>query len=133
MAWLIDTNCWISYLKGKNLAFAQRLVATPASQVLVCAPVLAELLHGTCKYHEPTERKLRVYRTLAPYRCLAFDETAAASFAVIRHDLETKGQIIGPYDLQIAAIAQTHDLTVVTNNLSEFARVEGLRVEDWSY
>lgn len=132
MAWLVDTNCWISYLKGKNLPFAQKLISTPASQVFVCAPVLAELLHGARKYHEPLAREQRVYRTLAPYRCLPFDELAAAAFAQIRHDLELKGSVIGPFDLQIAAIARAHDLTVVTGNLSEFTRVVGLKVEDWS-
>jgi tRNA(fMet)-specific endonuclease VapC len=64
--------------------------------------------------------------------------TPAAAIAVcsivwaeIRDTLERRGEIIGPYDLQIAAIALVHDLTVVTNN-DEFRRVDGLRVEDWS-
>ena len=42
-----------------------------------------------------------------------------------------KGSLIGPNDLMIAAIAKAHDLIVVTHNVDEFSRVEGLRVEDW--
>ena len=131
MAWLIDTNCWISYLKGKNPKFGHRLMATPAAQVFGCAPVLAELLHGARKYDSPTDREQRVLRTLAPYVCLAFDAQAASTFADIRNELELRRAIIGPFDLQIAAIARAHNLTVVTNNVGEFSRVSGLSVEDW--
>ena len=70
--------------------------------------------------------------TLAPFQCLPFDEVDASLYAVLRHDLEIRGEVIGPYDLQIAAICLRHQLTLVTNNVSEFARVEGLRVQDWS-
>ena len=61
-----------------------------------------------------------------------FDRAAANCYANVRDRLEQRGEVIGPYHLQIAAIALVHDLTVVTNNVSEFRRVDGLRVEDWS-
>ena len=57
--------------------------------------------------------------------------TRPRSYAVIRNSLETRGELIGPNDPLIAAIAQTHHLTVVTNN-REFGRVDGLNVEDWT-
>ncbi len=57
---------------------------------------------------------------------------AARRYAEIRDSLESRGEVIGLFDMQIAAIALAHDLTVVTNNVSEFRRVDGLRVEDWS-
>lgn len=132
MPWLVDTNCWISYLKGKNPAFGRRLIATPAAQVLVCAPVLAELLHGARKYGNPAEREQRVHQTLAPDVCLPFDEAVAVYYADIRHELERRGAVIGLFDMQIAAIALAHDLIVVTSNTDEFVRVPGLKVEDWS-
>ena len=53
------------------------------------------------------------------------------AYADIRADLTAKGSIIGPYDLQIAAIAVANDLTLVTHNVSEFSRVGGLKIEDW--
>jgi tRNA(fMet)-specific endonuclease VapC len=132
MGWLIDTNCWISYLKGRNPGFAKRLASTCASDVFTCSVVLAELLHGARKYDAPRDRELRVRKALSPFTCLPFDESAASTYAMIRDELERRTAVIGPYDLQIAAIALANDLTLVTGNTREFNRVSGLRVEDWS-
>jgi tRNA(fMet)-specific endonuclease VapC len=68
---------------------------------------------------------------LRPYHSLPFDDIAADAHAGIRHHLETLGTPIGPYDLQIAAIATTNGCTLVTHNTSEFGRVPGLLLEDW--
>ena len=66
-------------------------------------------------------------RTLAPFISLNFDDAAAGHYALIRDDLESRGEVIGPNDLMIAAIARTHQLTVVSNN-GEFTRVAELEV-----
>ncbi len=63
---------------------------------------------------------------------LPFDEVDATFYATIRHDLELQGQVIGPYDLQIAAICVRYGFVLVTNNVSEFSRVSGLTVQDWT-
>lgn len=68
---------------------------------------------------------------IAPYLCLPFNAAAADRFASIRHYLETTGAAIGPYDLQIAAIALVNGCTVVTHNSAEFRRISGLTMEDW--
>lgn len=60
-----------------------------------------------------------------------FDIAAARHFGTVRASLSRQGQMIGPYDLQIAAIALANDLTLVTHNTREFARVPDLRLEDW--
>ena len=127
--YLLDTNVWIHYLKFAGPIEA-KLRVTPANQILVCSVVRAELLHGARKYGKPEEREARVMRTLSPYRSLPFDDRAARSYARIRHELEIAGQIIGPNDLFIAAIADAHRLTLVTSN-REFSRIDGLLVEDW--
>lgn len=62
---------------------------------------------------------------------LPFSSEAAPHFGEIRAALVSQGQPIGPYDLQIAAIARAQGLVVVTHNTSEFARVPGLMLEDW--
>jgi len=62
---------------------------------------------------------------------LPFDDKAALNLGDMRAYLAKQGTPIGPYDLQIAAIAITHSLTVVTHNTREFARVPGLNLEDW--
>ncbi|HEY2413270.1 MAG TPA: type II toxin-antitoxin system VapC family toxin [Pirellulaceae bacterium] len=131
MRYLTDTNIWIYYLKHRGSPVEARLRQTPASEIAVCSIVWAELLHGARKYEKRDERVARIVRTLSPYRSLPFDDSAAARYAEIRDNLEKRGEIIGSYDLLIGAIAQTHNLIVVSNN-AEFLRIEGLIVEDWS-
>jgi tRNA(fMet)-specific endonuclease VapC len=130
MRYLVDTNVWIFYLTLGG-AVEQRLRQTPAGDIAVCSIVWAELLHGAREYERRQERIAKVERTLAPFRSLPFDDAAARRYAEIHDELETRGELIGPNDLLIEAIALTHDLTLVTNN-REFSRVHGLRIEDWT-
>lgn len=131
MAFLLDTNAWIVYLKSAESPIRTRLEKLAPADVLLCSVVKAELLHGAQKYGN-RERRLRILaETFAPYASLPFDDTAAAAYANIRHELESAGNVIGPNDLMIAAIAQANILTLVTHNTAEFGRVPSLQVEDW--
>jgi tRNA(fMet)-specific endonuclease VapC len=103
------------------------------SDIESCSIVRAELLHGAEKYGNRNRRVATVVQTLAPFRSLPFDDDAAAIYAHIRHALEVAGATIGPYDLQIAAICLLHGATLVTDNAGEFARVNGLKMENWLY
>jgi tRNA(fMet)-specific endonuclease VapC len=100
--------------------------------VVTCSIVLSELLHGAEKYGNRLQRVGIIQSLLALFPCLPFDEVDASFYASIRHDLELQGQVIGPYDLQIAAICLRHRFVLVTKNVSEFSRVSGLTVQDWS-
>jgi tRNA(fMet)-specific endonuclease VapC len=131
MSYLLDTNVWIFYLKHSSSPVEARLKSTPAREIAVCSVVWAELLYGARKYEKRQDRIARVERTLAPFQSLPFDDAAARHYAEIRDDLETRGEVIGPNDLLIAAIARTHGLTLVSNN-RELERVRGLTVEDWT-
>jgi len=131
MAWLLDTNAWIHYLKNASSPIAQRLRQHTPAEIIVCAVVKAELLHGAMKYGVPERRLAVVRETLAPYASLPFDDLAAEHYARIRHDLETSGKVIGPHDLFIAAICVAHGCALVTANTGEFVRVAGLSVENW--
>jgi tRNA(fMet)-specific endonuclease VapC len=121
MRYLLDTNTWIHYLKRVGSPVEARLRQTLAAEVAVCSVVWAELLHGAQKYEKREERVARIERTLAPFRSLPFDDAASRRYAEIRDELEIRGEIIGPNDLLIAAIALTHGLILVTNN-REFSR-----------
>ena len=70
-------------------------------------------------------------RFLVGFPVLPFDEGAAQKYGEIRARLTRQGSLIGPFDLQIAAIALAHDAVLVTHNTEEFGRVAGLKVEDW--
>lgn len=131
MRFVLDTNIWIFYLKSSSSPVGSRLKSTPVSEIVTCSIVWAELLHGARKYEKRADRVARVERTLAPFVSLPFDNDAARHYAEIRDDLESQGQVIGSNDLMIAAIARSHELTVVSNN-AEFKRVAGLNVADWT-
>jgi tRNA(fMet)-specific endonuclease VapC len=66
------------------------------------------------------------------FHSYAFNDSAAERYGRIRTDLAMQGTPIGPNDLMIAAIALANNLTLVTHNTREFARVDGLPLEDWT-
>jgi tRNA(fMet)-specific endonuclease VapC len=74
-------------------------------------------------------QRLRLF--FSPLASLPFDDRCVETYAMIRTDLAAQGKLIGPNDLMIAAIARTHQATLVTRNVSEFGRVAGLQLEDW--
>ena len=132
MRYLLDTNVVIFVLKDRGGKAAARLAQESPGEVGICAVVEAELYHGATKYGATDRRRSALDGFLVPYRSLAFDSACVPNYARIRDELERTGQVIGGNDLLIAAIALTHDLTLVTHNGGEFKRVSGLRVEDWS-
>ena len=131
MIYLLDSNVCIAYLRGRSLSVRQRLARTPPGDIRLCSVVKAELAYGTLRSAKPDENKSRVDVFVQPYRSLAFDDAAAQQFAAIRRQLEGQGMTIGPYDLQIAAIALANACTLVTHNVEEFSRVPSLLLEDW--
>jgi len=131
MVWLLDTNAWIDYLKNPASGVRTRLMERNPGEIVTCAIVRAELLHGARKYGVPERRLAIVRETLDPYRSLSFDDAAAEAYATIRHDLEQAGQRIGPHDLLIAAICLAHEVTLVTANTAEFQRVSELTMSNW--
>ena len=86
---------------------------------------------GAAKSARPAENRREVEGLAARLAVLAFDENAAAHAGEIYADLERRGQLIGPYDILIAGHARSQGLVVITGNLGEFRRVEGLWAEDW--
>ena len=130
--WLPDTNFWIEILKRPASRAADRFRRCQASDPATSVTLWAELLHGARKYGLPEERRLTIHRLLKPLICFDLTLEIADRYGQVRHDLESKGQVIGPFDLLLAATALVHDLTLVTQNTAEFSRVEGLRTEDWT-
>jgi tRNA(fMet)-specific endonuclease VapC len=128
---LLDTNVCIQYLRGKNALVRQRLASHPTNDVYLCSVVLAELYLGTLRSSDPPKNRAEVDQFAAPFSSLPFDNGAADVYSRIRHHLESKGIPIGPYDMQIAAIALVNGYTLVTHNTNEFSRVRGLSLEDW--
>ena len=131
MPYLLDTNVWIHYLKRSDSPIHAKLATLTPADVVTCSIVRSELLHGAEKYGDRDRRVATVRQMLMPFESVPFDDTDAAEYARIRHELETAGLVIGPYDLQIAAICVRHGFALVTSNVGEFARVRRLTIEDW--
>jgi tRNA(fMet)-specific endonuclease VapC len=93
--------------------------------------VKAELFYGAMKSRDPVTTHAKQQRFLRRFVSLPFDDRAAEAYGRIRTALERLGQLIGPNDLLIAAIAVAHDVILVTHNTHEFQRVDELRIEDW--
>jgi tRNA(fMet)-specific endonuclease VapC len=130
MIYLLDTNACIHHLKFADSQIAHKL-SIHLPETAVCSVTKAELFYGAMRSNNPTQ-SLRVQQEfLELFVSLAFDDEAARVCGRIRAQLIDRGTPIGPNDLQIAAIALTHELTLITHNVSEFNRVQDLKIEDW--
>jgi len=131
MIFLPDTNVWIRFLNpGENLVKDRFLSADP-STIWLCAVVKAELFFRAMKSSRIRENLALLDELFADFESLSFDDNAARKYGKIRSDLARKGTPIGPNDLMIAAIASVHEAVLITHNTREFARVTGLKIEDW--
>ncbi len=131
MIYLLDSNAWIAILRKKYPQVAARYGATNRADIRSCSVVVAELRYGCAKSAKPVANRAVLDALLAPVASLPYDDAATDHFVNIRCHLESLGQVIGPYDMQIAAIARANGCTLVTHNTAEFGRVPGLMIEDW--
>jgi len=131
VVWVLDTNACIRVLNNTSAALVKRMRNTDPAHIALCSVVKAELLYGARKSSRRADNLRLLERFFMPLTSLPFDDVCAEQYGVIRTELETAGTPIGPNDLMIAATALANDATLVTHNLQEFARVPGLRLEDW--
>lgn len=127
---MLDTNIVSEFLRNPHGAAVRR--GRDAGQRALCVSLVTacELHYGAAKKASETlQRRIQNFLTEVPP--LAFDVGVELEFADIRTKLERKGMPIGPYDLLIAAHARALDLTLVTDNVREFSRVDGLKLENW--
>ena len=130
LRYMLDTNLCIRVLRDRP-PFIRARFNREADALCISTIVLTELLHGAAKSARPVENRIEVERFARRLEVLPFDSVAADHAADIRAVLERQGQSIGGYDLLIAGHARSNGLVVVTGNMDEFRRVDGLRCEDW--
>jgi tRNA(fMet)-specific endonuclease VapC len=129
--YLLDTNTCIEYLRRRNAGVLRRMQMHAPSELRLCSVVVAELYYGAFKSPRRADNLKLLGEFVPVFESVPFDNAAAERYGEIRARLESGGRIIGPYDLQIAAIALIHGLTLVTHNVEEMGRVPGLAIEDW--
>ena len=131
MKYLLDTNICIYIIKNKYEKSSQWIKDAGIQNVCVSSITVAELEFGISKSSKFEESQSALYKFLSGYEIIDFDTSAAKAYGKIRANLQSKGTPIGTMDMLIGAIAVSNKMIVVTNNESEFRRIEGLIVENW--
>ena len=133
MTWLFDTNA-ISALVHHRRGFerlAARIDGMAIKHRLVSAVTMSEVETMIAKAKDPARKSAGVRLVLAHFNIVDFGEAAALHAGQIRAHLEPGGLAIGPLDTLIAAHARSLAAAVITDNVAEFSRVPGLKVESW--
>lgn len=131
LKYLLDTNICIFTIKNKPQVVREAFTRH-AGQLAISTVTLMELVYGAEKSDHSRHNLHVVEGFAARLDVLDYHSEAAAQTAQIRAELARAGTPIGPYDGLIAGHARALGLILVTNNVREFSRVAGLRLEDWA-
>jgi len=130
---LIDADALIAAERGR-VSLTALLESFGQDEFAISVVTASELLHGLHRANDPsirTRREAFVEVVLRTFPVIPIDLEIARKHASLNADLTTKGQIIGPHDLWIAATCLVHNLALITGNVREFARVPGLQIKLW--
>lgn len=129
MRYLLDANAVIALLNDATSRLARRARRERPSEIAISAIVAHELFYGAFKSQRVSQNVTLI--DALQFAVLEFDKEDARQAGLIRAFLASKGTPIGPYDVLIAGQAMARNLTLVTRNAGEFARVPKLRLENW--
>ena len=131
MIYMLDTNICSYIIRNTPEKIKVKLKEVEQEHELALSSiVVSELFYGA--YKKNSEKLINLVKSFVEnFTIYSFDTKAAEIYGRIRVELERKGNIVGAYDLQIAAHAVSLNAVIVTNNEKEFRRIENLRVENW--
>ncbi len=131
MIYMLDTNICSYIIRNTPEEIKVKLKEVEQEHELALSSiVVSELFYGA--YKKNSERLINLVKSFVEnFTIYSFDTKSAEIYGKIRAELERKGNIIGAYDLQIAAHAVSLGAVLVTNNEKEFRRIENLKVENW--
>ena len=133
--YLLDTNACIALINGTEINVRRRFKRAVAreSVILLSSIVAFELWYGVAKSQRKDSNTQRLETFLGgPLEWALFDEDDARAAGTVRAELESVGRPVGAYDVLLAGQARRRGATLVTSNTKEFARVKGLKWEDWA-
>ena len=130
LAYMLDTNICIYVMKNYPPALLEKFNSL-AEQICISSITLGELHYGAEKSARRADNLIAIEHFVARLDVLPFDARAAAHYGQLRAELERAGTPCGPHDMQIGGHARSEGLIVVTNNVREFGRMPGVRVENW--
>ena len=128
MKYLLDTNTCIRYINGRAPKIREKMLTITDHDIVISSITKGEMYAGSAKSQYPQRSRAKQDGFLTRFVSMPFDDDCADEYGRIRAYLEKVGTPIGPYDLQIAAVAITHSLILVTHNTKEFERVPNLTI-----
>jgi len=129
---MLDTDMCIYLIKKRPAQVERRFREHEPFEIGISTITLAELEFGIAKSSRPEQNRDALLGFLAPLEIAAFGDRAAFHYGEIRATLEKKGNPIGSMDLMIASHARSLSVPLITNNIREFKKVPGLKVENWA-
>lgn len=129
---ILDTNICIFAIKKKSQKLLEKISKNLSDGIYISSLTVAELEYGVSNSQFPEKNRIALLEFLSIFNILDFKEHDAIPYGMIKTKLRRNGNIIGPIDLLLAAQGISNNMILVTNNIKEFERVEGLRIEDWS-
>jgi tRNA(fMet)-specific endonuclease VapC len=130
LAYMLDTNICIYVMKNYPQDLREKFNSL-AERLCISSITLGELYYGAEKSARRADNLIAVEHFVARLDVLPFDAKAAAHYGQVRAELERAGTPCGPHDMQIGGHARSQGLIIVTNNMREFSRMKGIRVENW--
>jgi tRNA(fMet)-specific endonuclease VapC len=129
--YLLDTNIWSHLQRRSSTKLVETFSALTQQQVFMSAVVRGELEMGYLNGDRAPNRRVALDMFIHASQALSITHEVSQQYANIRHALEKAGTPIGLNDTWIAAEAMVNGLIVITDNVGEFKRVKGLKVENW--
>ncbi|NQT60705.1 MAG: type II toxin-antitoxin system VapC family toxin [Bacteroidetes bacterium] len=129
--YLLDSNICIYIINRNPKEVVEHIKNLQPHQVKLSAIFISELEYGVAKSLYRDKNRTALMHFASAFDIIEFNDKDAEVYGLIRADLEKRGQVIGPYDMQIAAQAITRDLILVTNNIKEFEKIPNLKLENW--
>lgn len=128
---MLDTNICIYIIKNKPQSVKKKFQEFHIGELCISSITVSELMYGVYKSQHVEKNLKAIEGFLMPFDIVDYNYTASIEYGKIRADLERKGKVIGNMDMQIAGHVLALDMVLVTNNMKEFERVEGLVLENW--
>ena len=130
--YLLDTNICIFAINKRPEGVLEVIKENLRKGLFISSLTIAELEFGIENSQQKERNRIALLKFLSIFNVLNFDAADAIQYGLLKSKLRQNGDLIGPIDMLLAAQALSKDLIFVTNNTSEFERVDGLIIEDWS-
>lgn len=127
--YILDTDTWIDFFHSR-CGIEKHIESTPVDEIFAPEITIAELTYGAL-HSQAVERHLKEPEMIQDTFSVLPISESLRDYAEIRHDLTSKGIVVGDFDILIGATARHYGLTVVTHNTKHFRNMPGVKITDW--